>query len=168
MIDLRKPGWATAVLLTPPRGNLNTIRTVVLGFAIAQIPRTILLLQGGTFWQSSVGLRLLFGRALDASVGTPSGSSLILALAIIAPIIEEMLYRGYLFGALIRRVSGPVAVFVSSCVFVIFHFEFTSLATAFSLGIGTGICALRTRSIIPGIIVHMASSAVGLYFATMP
>ena len=84
---------------------------------------------------------------------------------VVAPVVEELLYRGYLLGALRERMPGFAAVLVSALLFVfVLHFEPANLVAALCLGLATGWCALRTHSLLPGLIVHMASNAFGLWY----
>lgn len=64
--------------------------------------------------------------------------------------IEELLYRGYLVGALIERMPGAVVAVISAVIFVTLHFEPANLVAALCLGLGAALCAVRTRSVLPG------------------
>ena len=163
-LDTRKPGRATVVLLTLPAWNRRTWLTMLLCLAIAQIPLGILALQGATVWQSGSASNLEVGRALLASLSGPAGVALLFATVIVAPIVEELLYRGYLLGTLVDRGWRATAVIVSALLFVTLHFEPANLVASLCLGLGAGICALRTRSIVPGLLVHVASNAFGMWY----
>ena len=56
---------------------------------------------------------------------------------------------------------------ISALLFVTLHFEPANLIASLCLGFGTGLCALRTRSVMPGLIVHVASNAFGMWYATL-
>jgi membrane protease YdiL (CAAX protease family) len=167
LVDLRKADRAPAVLIRLPTWDARTLRFILLGIVIAQIPLMILALKGATVWQAGSPSSISVGRVLQAALGTPAGLALIFAAVIVGPLIEEVLYRGYLLGALIGQMPGFIAGFISTCVFVTLHFEPANLVAAFCLGIGTSFCALRTRSIVPGLLVHGASNAFGLWYATL-
>lgn len=167
VLDVRRLGRACTLLLVGPAWDRRTASTMVLGLAVAQIPLGILALQGATVWQSGAASNLEVGRALVASLSGPAGFALLVATVIVAPIVEELLYRGYLLGTLVARGWRVAAVLVSAVLFVTLHFEPANLVASLCLGFGTGICALRTRSIVPGIIVHVASNAFGMWYATL-
>lgn len=59
------------------------------------------------------------------------------------------------------------AVLVSAFLPVTPLFKPANLAASQCLRFGTGICALRTRLIVPGLLVHIASSAFGMWYATL-
>ena len=111
--------------------------------------------------------KLAIGKALAASGGA-SSIALVAATVIVAPLVEELLYRGYLLGALRERMPEFAAVLVSALLFVfLLHFEPANLVAALCLGLATGWCALRTGSLLPGIIVHMANNAFGLWYLSL-
>lgn len=165
-LDTRRAGRARAVLLTSPAWSGRTAIMMAIGLAVAQIPLGILALQGATVWQSGVGSNLEVGRGLVASLSGPAGLALLVATVIVAPMVEELLYRGYLLGTLVDRGWRVAAVLVSAFLFVTLHLEPANLVASLCLGLGTGICALRTRSIVPGLLVHIASNAFGMWYAT--
>lgn len=78
---------------------------------------------------------------------------------VMAPIVEETLYRGLLFRALLRRVSPGTAVFVSALIFAAVHFlgdpnAFRSLPALAALGVILALRALRTDSLSSSILIH--------------
>lgn len=76
---------------------------------------------------------------------------LLVRSAVVAPVCEELFFRGYLLGALSRR-SAPGAVAVSALVFALAHGS--SFAVYAALGALLGALTLRTRSLFAPIIVH--------------
>ena len=162
--DLRRPGRGPAVLLRWPRRGRVTVVVIVLAMVIAQLPLLYLAATGRTVWQSGGDADVMVGEALRG----PSGALwLVIATVFIAPVIEEVLYRGYLVGSLIDRLPAVVTVLVSAVLFVTLHAEASNLVAAFCLGIATAICAVLTRSIVPGLIVHVADNAFGMWYASL-
>ncbi len=144
-LDTREPGRASAALLVPPRWDRTTAITMLLALGIAQLPLGILALQGATIWQSGAPTSLAVGRALITTISGPAGAALLFATVLMAPIVEEVLYRGYLAGSLIARAGPVAAVLLSALLFVTLHFEPSNLVASFCLGVGAGLCAVRTR-----------------------
>ena len=140
---------------------------MLLALVIAQLPLLYLAASGRTVWQSGAGSHLAVGQALRASLSTVSGLGLLVATVVVAPLVEELLYRGYLLGGLLARVPAPMAVILSALLFMTLHAEAANLVAALCLGIGTAVCAVRTRSILPGLAVHVASNAFGMWYATL-
>lgn len=163
-MDIRRQGRASAVLLAWPRWDGRTAATMAIALVIAQVPLLYLAAIGQTVWQSGGSAHLAVGAALRSSSAT---GWLVLATVLVAPLIEETLYRGYLVGALIDRVPAPVTIAISALLFVTLHAEAANLVAALCLGIATALCAVRTRSIVPGLIIHVASNAFGMWYATV-
>jgi len=87
--------------------------------------------------------------------------TIVVTISVMAGIVEEAAFRGYMQGRIERR-HGPVAaILVVSIVFALAHFP-TSLAAIPRMCLiliastGYGILAYLTRSILPGVILHAA------------
>jgi membrane protease YdiL (CAAX protease family) len=78
------------------------------------------------------------------------------ALVIIPPIAEEMLFRGLILREFARRYSTRHAIFGSAALFALFHLNPWQAVVAFPIGILAAWLVLRTGSIIPGIVLHAA------------
>ncbi|MEY2580456.1 MAG: protease family protein [Ilumatobacteraceae bacterium] len=87
---------------------------------------------------------------------------LIVIVVIGAPIVEELMYRGLLQGALVRRLNDAVAVVVVAAFFAAIHFRWVEFPGLFLFGLILGVCALRTGRLGMGILAHMAFNATGL------
>jgi hypothetical protein len=84
-----------------------------------------------------------------------------LAMVVVAPIVEEVLFRGAMEEHLLRQGKSPrMAIFLSALVFGIIHFNPAQSLFAFLLGLAFGWLYYRTRSVIPGIIGHMLNNAI--------
>ena len=92
----------------------------------------------------------------------------ILANAIFVPIIEEVVFRGYIFNRLEKAMPSIVAALISSAVFGIAHGGLVWAVWAFALGMI--ICAVRIKSgsIIPGIIFHIIMNTYAMIVSYFP
>jgi uncharacterized protein len=88
--------------------------------------------------------------------------ALLLLVVVGAPVVEELLYRGLLQGAFVRRVDDVVAVFVVAAWFAIIHFRPVEYPGLFAFGLVLGICALSTKRIGMSMITHFAFNLTGL------
>lgn len=79
-----------------------------------------------------------------------------------APFVEELMYRGLLQGAAVRRLNDAVAVIAVAAFFAAIHFRWVEFPGLFVFGLILGSCALRTRRLGMGIFAHMAFNATGL------
>ena len=88
--------------------------------------------------------------------------------SIAAPLSEEAAFRGYAQVMLERRFRGPAAVGISSVMFAFAHvtqgFLVPKLFVYFLAGLTFGVTAYLTKSIVPGIVVHVMAD---LTFFTM-
>ncbi len=85
-------------------------------------------------------------------------------LVIIAPIAEEILFRGYLYGKLKKYSPRWVAIIVTSALFGFAHGQWNVAIDTFILSLF--LCALRdiTGSLWPSIILHMLKNGIAYYF----
>jgi CAAX protease family protein len=79
-----------------------------------------------------------------------------------APVVEEMVYRGLLQGALVRRINDAVALVAVAAFFALIHFRWVEYPGLFVFGLVLGICAQRTGRLGMSIVAHMAFNATGL------
>jgi hypothetical protein len=86
----------------------------------------------------------------------------IMILAIIAPIIEEMVFRIGIQGSLLRKGVRPgVAIFISSAIFALVHMNPAQMPGAFMLGAFLGWIYYCTGTGLPCVFTHIFNN----YFA---
>lgn len=84
-----------------------------------------------------------------------------LSIALLAPILEEMLFRGAIEGRLLRTWQNPwAAIVVSSLIFGVVHMNPAQIPFAFLLGMMFGWLYYRTGSLLPGIVGHVLNNSV--------
>lgn len=84
-----------------------------------------------------------------------TGVTAVLATALVAPVVEEVIFRGLIFTRLRRIMPGWLAVALSAAIFGACHGEFVWFCYAFVLGGIFALLAERTRSILPGMLMHV-------------
>ncbi len=86
-----------------------------------------------------------------------------MVLVILAPIAEELIFRGWLYGKLRARVNMPLAILVTSVLFGLMHFQWNVAVNVFALSVV--LCGLReiTGTIYAGILTHMIKNGVAFY-----
>jgi membrane protease YdiL (CAAX protease family) len=78
-----------------------------------------------------------------------------LSIAIMAPVVEELLFRGAIQGHMLRLGYSPrLALVISALLFGIMHFNPAQSFFAFMLGLAFGWLYYRTGSVVPGMIGH--------------
>lgn len=89
---------------------------------------------------------------------------LVVVAAILAPMLEEVLFRGLLLRALLRRLPAGAAVAVSAAMFAAVHLLDLDAAVglpAFAvLGIVSAVFAVRTGSLARSIALHLGFNAL--------
>lgn len=83
-----------------------------------------------------------------------------LLLVVVAPLTEELLFRGLILRGLIAQRGEWAAVLYSSLLFGLLHLNPWQLASAFFLGIVLGWLFIQTRSLVPCILCHAAFNAL--------
>ena len=86
-----------------------------------------------------------------------------LALGILAPLAEEMVFRGAILRTLLNYFNGRmywVPIIVSALLFGLVHGNMAQLLNAFLIGILLGWMYYRTGSIVPGIVLHWVNNTV--------
>ncbi len=81
-----------------------------------------------------------------------------IAVVICAPVFEELLFRGFLLTKL-SRFGAWFAIITSAVAFGLYHQNHFQLFYATAFGVIAGFIAMRTRSVIPSLIAHMALNA---------
>lgn len=84
-------------------------------------------------------------------------------LIIVAPVAEEVLFRGFLYGRLRRRMPVWVAMFITSALFGFVHLQWNVGLDVFALSLV--LCSLReiTGGIWSGILLHMLKNSVAFF-----
>jgi uncharacterized protein len=79
---------------------------------------------------------------------------LLLLIAIVAPIAEELFFRGMLYPVLRQRWSVHWAIVINALLFALIHFIPILLPGLFFVGLVLAWVRERTDSVIPGILLH--------------
>ena len=105
----------------------------------------------------------------EASSSIDTGSVLgVISVAIVAPIAEELIFRGLVMNRMSRVMPGWLAVLLSAAVFGLCHGELVWFCYAFALGALFGLIDLRAGSVLPSILGHVAFNAIGQIMTFVP
>lgn len=89
-----------------------------------------------------------------------------LKVAVVAPVIEELIFRGLILQGFRRNYNGFVAVFMSALLFALFHLNPWQFPATFILGMLLGWIVLKTNSILLAILGHAINNALVLISIT--
>lgn len=91
---------------------------------------------------------------------TPAGIiSCFVALAVMAPLCEEVLFRGIIQRAYERR-SPAAGILVGGTLFAFWHMRFQGLLPLFPVSMALGYVVWRSNSLIAGMLLHASANAV--------
>ena len=85
----------------------------------------------------------------------------IISIAIMAPLVEELLFRGAIQGYMLRKGMKPLhAILIASAIFGIVHMNPIQIPFAFAIGMIFGWLYYRTDSVVPGIVGHFINNSI--------
>jgi membrane protease YdiL (CAAX protease family) len=87
---------------------------------------------------------------------------LLVQAVVVAPVVEEFLYRGVLLAALVRGAGAIAGLVVSSVLFALVHApaEPQAVVPLFFLGMALAYAAYRTRSLVAPVLAHALFNAL--------
>jgi uncharacterized protein len=93
-------------------------------------------------------------------------------VGVVAPIAEEMVFRG----AILRRLNDTLghrlrwlSIAITALLFAVVHGNWVQGIGAFLTGLALGWVYVRTRSIVPGIIIHWVNNSIAVFlYRLMP
>ena len=91
---------------------------------------------------------------------------LIVVVALGAPLIEELVYRGLILQTLQSRLNDWLALFISAAWFALIHLQPVELPGLFAFALVLGICFQRTGRLGMAIFAHIGFNATGLLLAS--
>lgn len=94
---------------------------------------------------------------LETPLGRLSGAITVVA---IAPLVEELVFRGLMQGTLVRRWGTSAGLAVASAAFALAHAHPTAFPIYFFFGAAFGFVTIATRSIWAGVTLHAANNAL--------
>lgn len=84
----------------------------------------------------------------------------VLLLALLPAVSKEIAFRGFILNGLRKRFQPWPAILISSFLYAIYHMNVFVLLPAFVFGVALGVLAVRSRSVVPGMILHLGCSAI--------
>ncbi len=88
-------------------------------------------------------------------------------IAVAAPVLEELLFRGVVLNGLLKNYSSPKGLVFSAFFFGLVHGNWAQGISAFIFGLFVGWIYWKTESIIPGIAAHFSTNFVSFIGTTL-
>jgi len=141
-LPMRKPQARIAV-----PGVMAALGSSVIGITIASVLLTL-------FQTAGLGYDVPTPPVPETNIGI---LMYIFTLSVLPAILEEILFRGFILQSL-RRFGDMFAVIISALVFALVHGNFAQLPNAFIMGVTIAFLAVKTGSLIPGMILHFINN----------
>jgi membrane protease YdiL (CAAX protease family) len=169
------PRALAGVRLLPPRG---TARSILLGLGLA-IPAWI---GATTLGYILTRLLELLGRSpevgvVEEAIARLDPTVLILAVILVAPVAEELFFRGVVLNAWLREYGERRAILGSAALFAAIHANPTtwdafigsavSVVPIFGLGLALAVLYRRTGSLLAAMALHAGFNAISLTLALL-
>lgn len=146
-MKLKRFNWQYSIiavlLVVPVIGLSNLIVDVVLYFfpgSIEAYESTIVTLMEGT-----------------------SNFMLVLGIGIVAPVVEELIFRGFIFKRLNDSFPVWAAILIQALFFGVVHGNLIQISYAFVVGLILGIIVYKSKSLYPAIILHIINNTVSSF-----
>jgi len=140
-----KPAVWVAILFLIPAGNLTALGVFRIVNVVIPAPQQLLerfaedvIPRGMPTWQ------------------------LLMYIAVLPAICEELAFRGILLSGLKRRLKPVALVIVVGIIFGLFHVSLFRIAPTAALGMVLTVIALMTGSVFPGMVLHAGNNALGV------
>lgn len=85
---------------------------------------------------------------------------LFIMIVLIAPIVEELFFRGIALPSIMRFLGPWPAILLSSVWFAVSHFQLVQFAGLLAVGIALAVCRVYSKSLLPPIALHMAFNGI--------
>jgi uncharacterized protein len=162
--NVRKDGRAVKIGLFAP-SKLPLTETLGLGVALLAFSYALTWVYS-TYVIPGVDMQGEIKALLAALPKTPIYFLLqFVAVAIAAPIVEELLFRGYLQTALTNRFGPMIAILLASFLFALVHFQPYAIPALMLIGLTFGYLYHRTGSLKVNIALHVANNALAIAFS---
>jgi hypothetical protein len=102
---------------------------------------------------------------MSRTMGSTTPLGLVLAIIVVgllAPVGEELFFRGYMLTRLRQAWSPGPAILVSAIAFGIIHGEWVHGLLAAGIGVYLGLVAERSGSVIPAMICHAVNNTASV------
>jgi uncharacterized protein len=135
----------------------------------------VILILGGTAFNAlysiyvvpDVELQAEMARIMEAVPNTILDQGLrFLTVAVLAPLVEELLFRGLLQNAFMHHMRPGYAIALAAFLFALVHMQPLATPELMVLGAAFGYLYYKTGSLRLTILLHMVNNAAALYFGT--
>lgn len=149
-------------------GTTGLVRSLLIGLSAAipaWIGATLLGALAATLLQA-LGLDEVAGPA-DTFIKRGDPTVILIAFLLVAPVAEEIFFRGVVYNAWERERGARVAVIGSALLFAAIHTSLFALVPIFALGVALALLYRSTRSLAATIALHAGFNAISVAIALL-
>jgi membrane protease YdiL (CAAX protease family) len=146
------------------RGDVRAILTGVGVLILIRVGTAVLLVLTDHTKHVQSGFENFDVKSTLPAVTTISAALAISSMAIIAPIVEETVFRGLLFGALASRLGILASALITALLFGAVHGDLLLFPAIAALGLVTALAYAATGNLWVAIILHALNNALGAVF----
>jgi hypothetical protein len=158
--------WSVKLTRWPVRLYLALVPTAPINYAVAIAAEAVLLFAHGLVLSQLCDGSANFqtqGNDIRAAMNSPLAALFLFNTIVLAPVTEEILFRGFLLPSWSRSWLGPIgAVAATSIIFAAMHISY-NLCGMIAVGLAGcvyGWLRLRTGSLLPPILAHCMGNAI--------
>ncbi len=85
------------------------------------------------------------------------------ASVLVAPIVEETLFRGLVFSSLRTKLPTVLAAIIAAAIFGLLHGQVNAMIYTFIFGLVLTWLYVRSRSLVPGILLHTLNNLIAFW-----
>lgn len=164
-----RPGRAPPPALKPPRGWLGwgLVGALAAPLVVGSTAALLSLVHYDEYFAAGKGTADAVAGMVETGGGGDGGASssasatalityvrLFAVTAVLAPLLEESVFRGFLLPSLSKYLPVPLAVVLSSAAFAAAHLSLRDAPVLFSLGCLLGFVYVRSRALASPMLVH--------------
>ena len=157
VLKVSKTGKLRESFTKPSFSAFEIVMAVFMCLGFSYLNSIIVTALGSVFTSSAKAIGSSLGSGIESEnlilqIGTMA------YLCVLGPISEELLFRGCILRSG-SHVSRKVGVIASALLFALFHGNLAQLTNTFLMGLLLGYITVKSRSIIPAIIMHICNNS---------
>ncbi len=117
------------------------------------------------YFINSFSINLFYPPAIENFIPQISSKSFFIFCTVailIAPISEEILFRGFLLNKFHSKYGHKNSILITSVIFALFHMHLGAIVPVFILGMSIGWIKIKTRSLLPCIYIHIIQNSLAI------
>jgi membrane protease YdiL (CAAX protease family) len=150
--------FSNKVIDSKPKQHLNIMNFVYV--AIFIIAFRVIFDNSIILWISNISMPDFIEESFQEMAVSPI--ILILTVVVVAPIYEEIIFRGILLKGMANKINPNIALVISAIFFAIVHLNIPQGINAFFLGLIIGFIYLSTGSIYLSIFAHFVNNVLAI------